>query len=664
MSATLISDTSWLLVHADVRACSEAIVAAGKYDDAIFAAYRLVEAILQERTGSRSIGQVLIAEAFDGEDPKISISNDKRDAEAIRQLFSGALGHIRNDRGHKRVPSIPCKTSQTCFQFLATASLLIFYLEQDRRLWPAVEGVRLFGSQTAPSLEIRGSHLDRVTAVLAGDTPSPRTIHSSSLIEANLPEGFQGFIRLVLPNGDDIKVPCDTRALSERPDSAYEVIAVDIPLFSDSRCTERHVDVVGLLLRVQEAGGRVFTRIQPTIAGKYQVGQYVTHGPFGQKVIGETWYLEPNTGTPLSAWQGSLIGEPTVLGMAGERKYIGIRILPSEIRVEPGECRSVRVRGFYIDGPASGEEDVTQKVSWEVEHGQVAHIKAGALHAKAFGNSRLEAKWKGQIATASIRVNAIVRGTVTQFLQGFRRLQQLAFDRNDNLFFVNQSESVYCVDNKGSFSEVARLEMDSSEVYGIDCLHMTSDDVMYLSTISGHQCLRLKRKGEGYGDPERVASSVLGVKKGIASHTDGTVYVAIMGDASGGQIIKVSQDGSELAFKTPDMAIYLAVGPDGRLYVPSNRTNAIHVFSSEGALLEEIPHGYSDSASGIAVGKDGSIYVVFFYSGKLIKITPSKNSAACELIADGFGTPGGIAIDSKGRVFVSDFSGDSVRMVA
>lgn len=664
MSSTSISDSSWLLVHADVRACSEAIVDAGKYDDAVFSAYRLVEAILQERTGSRSIGQVLIAEAFDGETPKVNISNDKRDAEAIRQLFSGALGHIRNDRGHKRVPSIPCTTSKTCFQFLSTASLLIFYLEQDRSLWPAVEGVRLFGSQTTPSLEIRGSHLDRVTAVFAGETASQTTIHSSNLIEANLTEGFQGFIRLILPNGDDLKVPCDARALSERPESVYEVIAVDIPLFTDSKCTRRHEHVVGLLLRVQEAGARIFNRIQPTIAGKYQIGQYVTHGPFSQKSVGETWYLEPTTGMPLSAWQGSLIGEPIVLGMAGERKYISIRILPNEIRVEPGESRCVRVRGFYIDGPASGEADVTQEVSWEVERGQVAHIKSGALHAKAFGNSKLEAKWKGQISTASIRVNAIVRGTVTQFFQGFRRLQQIAFDGKDNLFFVNQSESVYCVDQKGRFSEVARLEMDNSEVYGIDCLHITSDDIIYLSTVSGHQCLRLRRKGECYGDPERVAASVSGVKKGVASHSDGTVYVAIMGDISGGQIMKISQNGDELVFKTPDMAIYLAVGLDGRLYVPSNRTNSIHVFSSEGALLEEISHGYSDSASGISIGKDGSIYVAFFYSGKLVRITRSENSTTCDLIADGFGTPGGIALDSKGRIFVSDFSGDSIRMVA
>ncbi|HEV2714905.1 MAG TPA: TIGR02391 family protein, partial [Terriglobales bacterium] len=330
---TAISDSAWHLLDTEVRASAEVIATAGKYDDAIFAAYRLVEAKLQEHVRSQSIGQALVAEAFDGPTPIVDISNDARDRESIRQLFSGALGHIRNDRGHKRSPSVPCPDAKTCFQYLATASLLLFYLERDRNLRPTIDGIRLFGTIASPTLEIRGERLNRIRAVESAGLLLSTAQHSSSLVEICLPGGFQGTLSLTVSFGEPLEIPCDTRALAGRPENVYEVVAADVPLFSDAACQVRRENVVGILLRVTEAGGRVFERISPTERGLYRAGQYVTHGPFDEAGIAESWYLDPTSGGCRSAWQGALIARPHVIGTSGHRSYVSIHVLPGDVRL-------------------------------------------------------------------------------------------------------------------------------------------------------------------------------------------------------------------------------------------------------------------------------------------------------------------------------------------
>jgi hypothetical protein len=81
----------WDNIHPAIRDASRPIAEVGKFDDAIFAAFRYIEGEIQERIGSKSIGQTLLDEAFDGTPPKINISDDARDREGIKEIFSGAL---------------------------------------------------------------------------------------------------------------------------------------------------------------------------------------------------------------------------------------------------------------------------------------------------------------------------------------------------------------------------------------------------------------------------------------------------------------------------------------------------------------------------------------------------------------------------------------------
>jgi hypothetical protein len=84
----------WELLHPEIISASRAIAETGKYDDAIFAAFRLVEASVQERIASRSIGESLILEAFDGSPPKVDISSDSRDQRGLVSLFSGVKSEL------------------------------------------------------------------------------------------------------------------------------------------------------------------------------------------------------------------------------------------------------------------------------------------------------------------------------------------------------------------------------------------------------------------------------------------------------------------------------------------------------------------------------------------------------------------------------------------
>ncbi len=303
------------------------------------------------------------------------------------------------------------------------------------------------------------------------------------------------------------------------------------------------------------------------------------------------------------------------------------------------------------------------EVSWSTSAEQIAYVKGGALYGKEFGEATIEARWKDLIATARVRVVALTRGTVVKYFQGLRHLQQIAFDRSDNLYCVNQSESVFCISTDGRFTEAVRIEMDDSAAYGIDCVHLASNDELYLSNVARREALRLRRRDGRFQGAECVGTSVGGTKKAIVSDQQGRVFVAVMGNGDKGQILRIDPDGREAVFQTPDMAIYLAIAPDGSLCTPSTRYRAVHVFNGDGELIETIHHGCSDSAAGIAVDQEGAILLPFFHSGRLLRIDRRGDAPVLRFIADGLGTPGGIAVDSRGRVYVSDFAGDAIRML-
>ena len=657
--------TIWEPIHPEIIKASQEIAIAGKYDDAIFAAFRIVEAMLQERIASKSIGEALIVEAFEGDPPQVNISSDPRDRRGIRDLFAGALSNIRNDRGHKKTPLTPCESINDCVLYLAVASFLINLLAKDKNTFPRIDSVRILGTAEDPRAELRGINFagSRV-AVVAGGAQISIVRKAPTVLEIVLPRNFFGNISVVADGKRSGESFCDVSSLGKEPESYLEVIAAELPLYSDAKAHKKRPEVVGILLRSIDSS-RESIIISPTYPGRYEAGHYVTHGPYEHGTsVGETWFADPTTGSIEYAWTGSMIATPNMVGAVGTFRLGGISILPTSVHTQVGENRRLRVSGWGRDGPVQKELDVTGRVRWKTSDSSVAFVKEGVVIPKGLGRARAECELDGFVASVELSVEHLLKGQRTTYFQGLRRLQQIRFDREDNLYISNQGPSVFRLDKTGAFAEVVRISSSPRGFPGIDCLCLDTDKNLYVNDVSKRSAFKFEWNGKAYENPIQIAGTLAGAKKGIAVANSGDVFVAVMGSPGQGWIVRREIDGKETSFPTKGMPIWLAAGPDGNIYVPIVASSSILIYQPDGALVGEIPHQFKDAGiSDILVSADGAVYLGFFHAGRILRISYKTPLWHAELLPQHFGTPGGIAMDSRGRLYVSDSAGNSIDVV-
>jgi len=186
----------------------------------------------------------------------------------------------------------------------------------------------------------------------------------------------------------------------------------------------------------------------------------------------------------------------------------------------------------------------------------------------------------------------------------------------------------------------------------------------------------------GDGSPTTLADPF-----GVAVAADGTVYVADAGDAN--RIRKIAPDGNvtvlaggsegfadgagqQASFNTPSG---LAIDSDGNLYVADTSNNRIRKVTPEGVVTTiagDGTAGYADGPAaqaqfngpiGVAVDRDGNVYVADTYNDRIRKISTDRQvttRAANEL----FNTPCGVAVASDGSVFVADTGNGQLRKIA
>ena len=653
----------WEQLHADITQASQEIAAVAKYDDAIFAAFRVVEAKLQARVCSQSIGQALVTEAFDGNPPRIHISEDPRDRQGIQQLFSGALSHIRNDRGHKKAPLTPCESLEDCFLYLRFASFLLYLLAKDKNTFPRIDGVRLLGTLEEPRVELRGVNFagSRVS-VTAGQAETIVVRNSPITLEALLPPEFSGNIKVVVDGKASGETFCDASFLGKRPENYFEILAADVTVYSDANAVNKRPQVVGLLLRTKE-GPREFLRIVPTYPNIYHPGFYVSHGPFQAGTsVGETWYRDPVTGCIEYAWTGSMIFSPRVIGTVEPFRFGGISILPKSVQTQVGENRNLRVIGWGRSGVAQEELDVTDKVTWRNVDSSVAFVQRGVLIPKKLGKARAECVWEGFVAQVDISVGQVPRGEQTVYFQGMRGLQQIRFDQDDALYICNQGPSVFRLDKSGGFEEVLRIPVRPGAVAYIDCLAVDRKKNLYVNDIARRAVFKFEWDGKAYVNSTEVARTLSGPKKSIEISATGDVFVTVMGPPGQGWIVRQGTNGEESSFAVKGMPTSLALDSEDNIYVPPVGGSSVLVYRPDGTLIKEIPYEIEDSVCDILVGSDGSIYLACF-RGRIMRITGTEPNWHIDVLPGHFGNLGGIAMDSRGRLYVSDFAGDSIHVL-
>jgi sugar lactone lactonase YvrE len=229
-------------------------------------------------------------------------------------------------------------------------------------------------------------------------------------------------------------------------------------------------------------------------------------------------------------------------------------------------------------------------------------------------------------------------GRLTRLRPRFSAIFSLAGDPNGNLY-VSRPDAIFRVQPDGKVKEIVagmggRLAAD------------TSGDVYFtyqhdLKVVDPNGSVRTFRSGFGYYELE-----------GIAVDAAGHLYGA---DIVHGAVYRVPARGPlvTIGFSEP---VGVAVDRGGNAYVTVPGNNAIYKVSP-GGMIATIAGGLK--ANGVALDSAENVYASVGTS--VLKISPSRNIAT---VASGFSQPQGVAVDTKGNIYVADSGAYAVKKVS
>jgi sugar lactone lactonase YvrE len=199
----------------------------------------------------------------------------------------------------------------------------------------------------------------------------------------------------------------------------------------------------------------------------------------------------------------------------------------------------------------------------------------------------------------------------------------------------------------------------------------------------------------GFADGTGTAARFSG-PQGLAVDSTGNIYVA---DTNNFKIRKITPDGvvSTLAGSTYGFAdgiginasfkhiFGVSVDSTGNVYVADTYNNMIRKITPDGVVstLAGSTPGSTDatgtnakfnSPNGLAVDSIGNVYVADSGNNKIRKITPDgvvstlagsglRGSEDGIVTAASFNSPNGVALDSKGNIYVADINNKKIRKI-
>lgn len=121
----------WHDLHPRIRQAAQDLYFDGHLSNAIFDAFKAVEARVRELSGLDASGRDLMAKAFGGETPAIRVGlepgqSGRDEQEGLKLIFMGAIQGIRNPKAHGIVEQ---ESAERAFEYLAFASLLLHRLD-------------------------------------------------------------------------------------------------------------------------------------------------------------------------------------------------------------------------------------------------------------------------------------------------------------------------------------------------------------------------------------------------------------------------------------------------------------------------------------------------------------------------------------------------------
>lgn len=635
------------LIHRQVWDAAGHAFEGGKWDDAIFDAMRIVEAALQERLSSKKIGDDLVKEAFvlHGA-PRVRISTDALDNKRLEQSFSGALGYLKGARSHGEAPAVPCPSREMCERALVVASFLLAQIELDQAIAPEIVALRPDGAE---AFEIETVRAERAEVLVDG-TRAKVLARAGNVLRVALKEG--GPHQVVLVDGPRRSATVTLEAEPKVEDANFHLVAaVDLPLFEDDAGTLRRPETAVRLLSYE---GRRYARYFPAGRDDFVAGEYVDWSWDSPIMVAESWVRDE--GELRYAWTSSMGFSGRRVGQSGSPRLARIEIRPTALRVRPGDMCPLRVVGYFRDGPACWREDLTATARLECTDTRVAYVddRRKTLRAKTSGDTRLRARVGQLFDEIPIRVAALARGEVVEFVGGIRRMVRLAYGP-DGLLIANQSDRLLLVSPDGAIKDIARLDMPRTAATGMDYLAVNPDGDVFVRVPWLGAVVRVDRSS-GFNQtelvhrsPQRQALSAVA----WSEHLGGLV----IGDSEG-QLSVWRAGKVEIWAKVSSFVTDIAVTEHGLLVTTARSGPGYSRVDWNGAVsVIALPLGQTDTTAIAARGDE--VIVADFNTGQVI----GCQADSIAVLAERLQNPGGLAVGPDGSLFIANFGGDSISRV-
>ena len=642
-----------MLIREEVWQAAKADLAVDRWDEAIFAAWRHVEAAIQSRIGSSKIGGGLIDEAFDDSSPVplIQVSpNLKDDTRNLKNLFKGGLGFFKGDRSHKQAPAVPCPDRQTCIRILAFVSLLYDLLDLDSQVAPVIVAVRGEDNDVL-SVEVLRSSPD--TEILADGVKCTVISMGADTIQFRMPPTVTVPAKLMAVNGRRRSQPflLDYVPASGRDANFHQVAEVGLTLFDTKSCVNARPQP-GVVLRNYESG-RFYLSFFPT-AKQYSPGDYVDWQWDSTQVVQDSWLKRGKS--VIRAFSSASVFAGDVVAHKGRERLSGIEIRPSRVRVRPGDRVPVRVFGFYSDGPASWRVDLTNRTTLEVTDNSIATVgEKHVLTGLAPGITQLRAHIDELYDQTSVVVAPLAAGEVTEFISGFLNPVSMAVSV-EGLLFTNRTPHVTVLSGDLDIRILTTLEVPETVSVGPDSITADASGNLYMRTLWDGSIIRLDRDG-GYTKMIRIArakpyTAFMGV--GWTAESD------LVMSSSDGTLMRWSERHGERPWlRLPVAAVAFASTVDWLWCIHGGGAPGFTRISWDGKTVLNEPARNELPSPGCIYARANDVLIADFHSGRLYSVT----NAGASLIAEGLINPSGLAQLDDGSIVVANFGSDTISRI-
>ncbi|MBT2676356.1 hypothetical protein J7E95_37345, partial [Streptomyces sp. ISL-14] len=636
------SDPLLAVLREDVAELCAAALIDGRFDDAIFTAFRHVEAEVQRRTGLVDvIGGRLLAAAFVEDGPRqIKVSRRTGDQQRLHQMFDGAIGLHRGDRAHKDKPSLVCRTRSECLRVLAHACVLLDLLDRDMAVAPAVLGY----SQGDDTLTLRVERATPATRVLIDEQKCQvlrRDQAAVTISTAGIPTGEH---EVVLIDGN-LQSPGTPIWLVRAPGSAnwHRVEEIDIPLFADEACTQP-LNATGLRLATREAGihGQ---RIVPTTR-RYEPGDYVSWQWDRGTVLPPAWSRERRGETAYVAFDSSMLfdGDPTTA--AHPVRTMRVSLEPPYLKARVGEAVPIRALAWKTDGTATWADPI-EDPRIRTDDKKIASYEKQSLRVNQPGRCTLRFEHEGQYAEAVVEAAAHPRGTVADWLTALPPVSDLAWTKAAGLLLTTGEAIIWQVDGvKGRFEPAAGLVLKPPFYGGCSTLVAAPNGDLAVSLLDQPDILVLTaatKYATSYMIPRPEPE---GTVTGFA--WQGTDLIIAMNSRT---LWRVGSNGTTTALgQTPETILRLALehATSSTLIALPNldqqqlwRIDPAQPDQPTNLLTETMPR----TLSAVATSKNGAIYATDFAGGRLLRL---DDQGGLVPVVEGLRSPTAVATHDDG----------------